>query len=216
MTAYLRKRWGINKQRENGDLHHAVDALVIACTTDALIQRVTRFSNYKETRFMRGEAAVLVDPATGEVLELDAAGEEKFPYPWKDFRHELEARLDPNDPSRLIADLRLPFYMEEDAPNVRPVFVSRMPKRKVTGAAHKETARSAAKEEGYVISKTPIENLKLDKNGEIAGYDEESRSSDRLLYEALREQLKSTAATERKPLPSRFTSRKRTAAPGRS
>ena len=26
ITAYVRKRWGIQKMRENGDLHHAVDA----------------------------------------------------------------------------------------------------------------------------------------------------------------------------------------------
>lgn len=214
VTAHLRKRWGINKQRENGDLHHAVDALVIACTTDALIQRVTRFSNYKETGFMRGEADPLFDPETGEVLEPDTVEDEKFPYPWRAFRHELEARLDPVNPSRLIADLRLPLYMEEDAPSVKPIFVSRMPKRKVTGAAHKETARSPAKEEGYVISKTPLEKLKLDKNGEIAGYDDESRLSDRLLYEALREQLKKHDGDGKKAFTEPFHKPRKDGSPG--
>ena len=37
ITSYLRKRWGITKVRANGDLHLAVDALVIACATDSFI-----------------------------------------------------------------------------------------------------------------------------------------------------------------------------------
>lgn len=189
VTSYLRKRWGINKVREDGDLHHAVDALVIACTTDALIQRVTRYSGWRESRYMREDPLVLTDPETGEVIEFQPrTADEKFPYPWPDFRRELEARLS-KDPSRVIADWRLPFYMKEEAPEVRPLFVSRMPKRKVTGAAHKDTIKSAkALDDGLAIVKRPLASLKLDKEGEIAGY--YKPESDRLLYEALKEQLR--------------------------
>lgn len=187
VTAYLRKCWGISKVRENGDIHHAVDALVIACTTDALIQRVTRYSASRETQYMRDEPNILVDPETGEVLEIGNALDEKFPYPWREFRHELEARLE-SEPSRFIADLRLPFYMEEDAPTPRPIFVSRMPRRKVTGAAHKDTVRSAREmDKGLTVSKYPLNRLKLDKDGEIEGY--YNPSSDILLYEALKRRL---------------------------
>lgn len=214
VTAELRKRWGINKRREDGDLHHAVDALVIACATDALIQRVTRYSYYKETRFMHDRPDILTDPETGEVLEMGRGAEEKFPEPWKNFRHEMEARLDRVNPAQLIADLRLPFYMEEGAPTVKPIFVSRMPKRKVTGAAHKATASRAAKEEGYAISKTPIEKLKIDKNGEIENYDDESRNSDRLLYEALREQLKKYGGDGKKAFAEPFHKPRRDGSPG--
>ena len=38
VTAYVRKRLGINKIRENGDLHHAVDAAVIACVTQGVVK----------------------------------------------------------------------------------------------------------------------------------------------------------------------------------
>lgn len=186
VTAYLRKRWGISKVREDGDLHHAVDALVIACTTDALIQRVTRYSGWRESRYMRDEPDVIIDPETGEVIEQTGA-DEKFPYPWQSFRKELEARLC-KDPSRTIADLRLPFYMEEGAPSVQPLFVSRMPRRKVSGAAHKDTVKSAkALDEGIIISKQPLSKLRLNKSGEIEGY--YKPESDRLLYEALKERL---------------------------
>ena len=182
VTSYMRKRWGITKIREDGDLHHAVDAVVIACTTDGMIQQVSRYAAFRECEYSQTEAgSVAVDPQTGEVLR-------QFPYPWPQFRKELEARLC-NDPSRVIAGLRLPFYMEEDAPEVRPLFVSRMPRRKVTGAAHKDTVKSAkAAEEGLAIVKRPLTALKLDKEGEIAGY--YMPQSDRLLYEALKARLR--------------------------
>lgn len=81
--------------------------------------------------------------------------------------------------------MNLPGY--DSMQVVRPIFVSRMPNRKVTGAAHKETIRSG-KMPGYSIVKTALTDLKLDKNGEIQNYFDPS--SDRLLYEALKEQLK--------------------------
>lgn len=180
ITAYMRKRWGITKIREDGDLHHAVDALVIACTTDGMIQQISRYVAFRECEYSQTEeGSVAVDPQTGEVLR-------KFPYPWPQFRKELEARLC-NDPSRVIADLRLPFYMEEDAPEVRPLLVSRKPRRKISGPVHEQTARSIKKvREGYSVTKCDLTSLKL-KNGEIEGYFR--KEDDRLLYEALKKRL---------------------------
>ena len=181
VTDYMRKRWGISKVREDGDRHHAVDAVVIACTTDALIQKVSRYESWHERHYMPTEnGSILVDPATGEIKQ-------EFPYPWAMFRKELEARLS-NDPPRAVADLKNPFYMDIDAPQVKPLFVSRMPTRKVTGAAHKDTVKSAkALEDGLAIVKKPLTALKLDKDGEIAGY--YNKASDTLLYGALKARL---------------------------
>lgn len=183
VTAYMRKRWGINKIREDGDLHHAVDALVIACTTQGMIQRVSKYYNWRECRYVNTEEGSLaVDPFTGEVID-------KFPYPWQIFRKELDARLSP-DPSRAIADLKLKFYMDDDAPTVRPLFVSRMPKRKVTGAAHEATVKSArAIDRGCAVIKKKLTGIELDANGEIKNYYKEARNSDPLLYNALKAQL---------------------------
>ena len=180
VTSYLRKRWGIAKLRANGDLHHAVDALVIACTTDGLIQAVTRYAKYRESRFMaEAEDRFLVDPDTGEVIK-------EFPYPWPLFRRELEARLS-SDPIRAMRDQHFPVWQEEEV-RIQPLFVSRMPRRKVTGAAHKETVKSGkALDEGLLIVKKPLTELKLDREGEIANY--YMPQSDRLLYEALRARL---------------------------
>ena len=206
VTGYMRKRWGISKVREDGDRHHAVDALIVACTTDALIQRVSRYEAWHESRYTTTEnGSMLIDPDTGEVVA-------EFPAPWPWFRKELEARLG-NEPSRLIADLKLPFYMDEDAPRVRPLFVSRMPTRKVTGAAHKDTVKSAkALDDGYSIVKRPLSSLKLDKYGEIAGY--YKPESDRLLYEALKKRLAAFGGTGAKAFETPFYKPKSDGSPG--
>ena len=206
VTDYMRKRWGIRKVREDGDRHHAVDAVVIACTTDGLIQRVSRYEKWHESHYMRTEnGSILVDPSTGEIRQ-------EFPYPWPCFRKELEARL-LNDPSRAIAQLKLPFYMDEDAPKVRPLFVSRMPMHKVTGAAHKDTVKSAkAVDEGLAIIKRPLTVLKLDKDGEIAGY--YKPESDKLLYEALKAQLRAHGGDGAKAFEKPFYKPKADGTPG--
>ncbi len=181
ITGYLRKRWGIQKVRANGDLHHAVDALVIACTTDAMINQISRHAKYRECKYYQFETQSIAVDEEGEVLQ-------QFPYPWAQFRHELTARLS-DDPTRVVLDLRLPFYIDPGEPiGLRPLFVSRMPKRKVGGAAHLDTVRSAKMlDQGYTVSKKPLTSLKLDKDGHIANYFD--RDSDRLLYEALRTRL---------------------------
>lgn len=48
VTSYIRKRWGISKIRENGDVHHAIDAVVIACVTRGMINRITEYSKRHE------------------------------------------------------------------------------------------------------------------------------------------------------------------------
>ncbi|MBQ9624695.1 MAG: type II CRISPR RNA-guided endonuclease Cas9, partial [Clostridia bacterium] len=169
ITAYMRKRWGINKVRANGDLHHAIDALVIACTTDGMIQKISRYSKYCENLYSpENDTTVLIDTLTGEVID-------KFPYPWESFRKELNARLSDN-PKEELEKLNLPLYSD----NIRSLFVSRMPRRKVTGEAHKETVKSPKLiNEGKLIKKTALTDLKLDKDDEIANY--YNKESDTLL-----------------------------------
>lgn len=120
----MRKRWGLAKLREDGDLHHALDAVVIACVTDGMIKRVSDYSKgYKDRYVAEGEA--VIDRLTGEVVH-------RFPLPWPEFRQELDMRLS-RDPEALRAQLYLPSYAEVE--ELEPIFVSRMPKRKVKGQA---------------------------------------------------------------------------------
>lgn len=206
VTSYMRKRWGITKVREDGDLHHAVDALVVACTTDGMIRQVSRYAALREGRYVQTDSgSMLVDPETGEIMK-------HFPYPWPDFRRELEARFCEN-PARAVREQHLAFYMDDEIPAPHPLFVSRMPRRKVTGSAHKDTVKSAkALDEGVVIVKRPLSALKLDKNGEIADYF--NPGSDRLLYEALKKQLQLFGGDGTKAFAEPFRKPKRDGTPG--
>ncbi|MCL1845268.1 MAG: type II CRISPR RNA-guided endonuclease Cas9 [Defluviitaleaceae bacterium] len=175
-TATLRKRWGLTKIREDGDLHHAVDAAVIACTTQKMINDLSRHYDHNETRFLNARR----DPR-GEK-------EERFPQPYPFFREELMARIAPTKTQLdiAIAQLSLLPYTQGEIANLQPIFVSRMPRRKVGGAAHKETIKGIT-ESGEQVKKVSLVSLKLDKDGEIAGY--YRPEDDVLLYDALREQL---------------------------
>jgi CRISPR-associated endonuclease Csn1 len=176
VTSMLRKRWGLNKIRENGDLHHALDAAVVACTTQGMINYLTCFNKNREN-FYCEKTGFEISKKTGEVLR------EKFPQPYKYFSDEVQARLSPTPKSAVE---RFGFYSPAELEQVKPVFVSRMPNRKVSGAAHKETIKGIG-DNNTQIKKVPLTSLKLDKNGEIDGY--YNPNDDRLLYNALKERL---------------------------
>lgn len=213
VTDYMRKRLGLRKNRADGDLHHAMDAAVVAVTTDRMIERISDYAKWRELR--RSDQGkhygTYKDPETGDFIskeDFDSKYALGFPPPWPKFRQELEARLTP-DPDAEIQALGLPHYDPEQV--VRPVFVSRMPSRKVSGAAHKETIRSG-KLPGCSVVKTALTDLKLDKNGEIKDYFDPS--SDRLLYEALRAQLKLFDGDGKKAFAQPFRKPKRDGTPG--
>jgi CRISPR-associated endonuclease Csn1 len=50
ITAFLRYMWGLNKDREENDLHHAVDALVTACSTNGHVYLVSNLSKEIERK----------------------------------------------------------------------------------------------------------------------------------------------------------------------
>lgn len=211
VTAYLRKRWGL-MQNEQGeriekdrsiDTHHAKDAVVVACCTDGMIQKISQ--SVKARELARAYGVSMIDYETGEIIdrnqytndEWDEKYGKRIPLPWPHFKTELDIRFG-DDPVKFLREhpheLNLLDYPEDwlDPQNrvVRPIFVSRMPNHKVTGQGHEETIRSPRhfEEEGFVIFKKDIKGLRLDKNGEIADY--YNPDSDRLLYEALKKQLR--------------------------
>lgn len=209
VTAYLRKRWGIQNifevKNRDIDTHHAIDAVVIACCTDGMIHRISRSVQAREMRYAKDTK--FVDSETGEIFErayfTKDEWDEKFGVkidpPWPCFLNELNVRLG-NDPlgflnahSDIACEIDYPEWMYQGRNKVvRPIFVSRMPNHKVTGAAHADTVRSPRyyKERGVVVTRTALVNLKLGKDGEIEGYCKDAKESDRLLYEALKRQLR--------------------------
>lgn len=99
LTAKLRGAWGFpDKKNRANDRHHALDAIVLACSTQGMVQRLANWNKYEARR--------------------QHPQERLFPpKPWPTFREDVQAALN-------------------------SLFVSRMPVRKVTGAAHEETIRS--------------------------------------------------------------------------
>ncbi|MCM1295354.1 MAG: type II CRISPR RNA-guided endonuclease Cas9 [Muribaculaceae bacterium] len=198
ITAYLRKFWGLTKVREDGDKHHALDAAVIACVTDGIIQKITKYNQIKERSGVWDRESRCYKFADGDgVLLKEDEYDDRNGYiakPYVGFRDELLLRLDKNPQYYVAAKLMLLQsldYSEGDIENLSPVFVSRMPNRKAHGAIHKETVRSARSlDRGVSASKTPLTSLKLTKDkSAIEGYDEKAKRDDKLLYEALYSRL---------------------------
>lgn len=188
VTAYVRKRLGIVKIRENGDLHHAVDAAVIAAVTQGVVNAVSKYSKRHELQYHVDSDGNCVDMVTGEIM--DDAFKEKhqikgFPEPWPHFRDELEARVSDNA-AEAIRNLKLPTYSPDE--DIKTPFVSRMVRHKTTGQAHEDTIRGVGGADSNIyIKKVALTELTLNKDHEIEGY--YNPSSDRLLYEALKTRL---------------------------
>lgn len=195
VTSHIRKRLGIEKIRANGDKHHAIDAAIIAITSQGMIQKITKFYQYKEARYVNNQGEY-VDTQTGEIITKEKYEELngiRFPEPWINFTKELEIRTECKTKERMIELLEAnKIYTYEDYDDVKPIFVSRMPRRKIKGEAHKDTVRGLKVEDGIIktITKTELKNLKLDKDGEIKGYPKKQKQDDRLLYEALQKKLR--------------------------
>jgi len=176
VVAYMRRLWGLEKHREEDDLHHALDAAVIATITDWQIQAITDYAKASENP---DYLPYYVDEYTGEVIENKI----RLPQPWPNFRKELLARLS-EDPAAEIAKLSLSSYAGFD--DVKPIMVSRMPQRKVSGPIHEETIRSVKKlgSEGKSVVKRPLLNLSKSDLDNLFDPD-----SNKVLYALIRERM---------------------------
>jgi len=185
-TAFLRARWGLVKNRGASDLHHALDACVIAAASRTLQKRVSDFSRRKElTQLPNG---TFVDAETGELLLPEAANAlgERFPQPWIQFRDEVVARLS-EDPRSAIPENH-PGYDEAARASLKPVLVSRAVKRRARGAIHEDTIRSTARHLGPNTSakRVRLESLKLTDLPDIVGFGDARNSG---LLATLKERL---------------------------
>ena len=165
LTNYLRVRWGLVKDRSESDLHHAVDALLVASITRSMIKQLSDASRRQElwASDKPKDVEELGDTRTNEVSSSPFQDNPRLqlPQPWENFSQQARK------------------YVESK------VFVSRMPIRKITGAAHQETIRSAKYlGEGYATVKTALADLSLSKLETM--HDKERNKS---LYEALKERL---------------------------
>ena len=193
-TATLRHYWGLNKNREESDKHHAQDAVVIACATNENIKKVSEYSRRKILHIN----TETIDKETGEIIDNKYNVDISIKEPWPKFREEVMARMEDPDVNGKLYSLKYGEfwnYDDIDIEQVKPIFVSRMPERKITGKAHKETMRSTKFiEKGYnftvvkknlkSITKQGIEDIVNKKEFEILYI------SDKKMYDDIYEKMK--------------------------
>lgn len=132
-TSILRHYWGLKKDREESDKHHAQDAVIIACATNKNIKKVSDYSRRKLLY------------KNDEVIDQKYNTDITIKEPWPKFREEVEARMeDADNNGQLYALVNGNFtnYDDVDITQIRPIFTSRMPERKITGRANEDTMRS--------------------------------------------------------------------------
>ena len=191
ITNLLRGFWGLRKVRAENDRHHALDAVVVACSTVTMQQKITRFVRYKEMNAFDGKT---IDKETGEVLHQKA----HFPQPWEFFAQEVMIRVfgkpdgkpefeEADTPEKLRALLAEKLSSRPEAVHeyVTPLFVSRAPNRKMSGQGHMETVKSAKRlDEGVSVLRVPLTQLKLKDLEKMVNREREPK-----LYEALKARL---------------------------
>ena len=201
-TAYLRKRWGLAKDRAEDVLHHAKDAAVVAAIDQKIVMQANLHAKHHEIKALLAATKTMeekTDKLTGEITdedEFDKAQQRKaailvlsskhFPQPWDNFGKEVMKRTLNTDIATLQNELRgLENYDDEFRLSVKPIFVSRMPRRKATAQAHKETIRSPrVKDNDQRTVRMPLNKIKRkDVENSVL------KESDKWLYDKLLEKL---------------------------
>lgn len=151
LTANLRGAWGFPDKNRRNDRHHAIDAIVLACSTQSMVQRLSNWNKFEARRKNPGERPIP-------------------PKPWDTFREDLMTNV----------------FGPKNGDGVRTggIFVSRMPVRKITGAAHEETIRSIRKSDGKIIQRVKLKDLNLSKLENLV-----DKQRNIKLYNVLKERL---------------------------
>lgn len=159
LTSLLRGRWSLNRllnneadQKNRDDhRHHAVDALVIACTTQALVQKISSESSFDHTGWQR----------------LPDIG-----LPWNNFRIEagefLNGMLVSYKGGKRLLSSKMNKYRHSKAHEGKPEKYQRTVA--VRGSLHEETLYGritiqgkGTKEETYVVRKALTSLIKIDQ-----------------------------------------------------
>ena len=179
-TAALRHFWGLSKDRNASDKHHAQDAVVIACATTANIKKVAEYSKYKSLYSKEDKYN------KNNVLK----------EPWTNFRQEVQARMEDYDNNGELYALKhgeFINYDDVDISIIKPIFVSRMPERKITGKTHKETMRSSKNiDKGFTLVKKDLKSITKSEIESIINNEayRELYFSDKKLYDDIYQKLK--------------------------
>ncbi|MBQ8476134.1 type II CRISPR RNA-guided endonuclease Cas9 [bacterium] len=105
LTAFLRNQWGLDKNRAENDKHHALDAIVLACSTQGMVKYLSTISAKREN------------------YDFINNSKPKFKTPWETFRQDVDEALSNIFVSRMLsakipggiheATYRSPKYINE-------------------------------------------------------------------------------------------------------
>lgn len=187
-TATLRHYWGLKKDRQESDKHHAQDAVIIACATN---QNIKRVSDYSRRKVLYSKE--FIDYETGKTIDTLYNENIMIKEPWKKFREEVEARMSDN-PVYALKYGEFYNYDDMDIEKIKPIFISRMPERKIGGKAHKDTMRSMKflkQGEDYTIVKKNLVAISKSEIEAIVGNEKFKKLylSDKNTYDAIYEEM---------------------------
>lgn len=204
-TAYLRKRWGLAKDRSEDVLHHAKDAAVVAAIDQKIIMQANLHAKRHEIKELLAAAKTMeekTDKLTGEIIDEDefnkaqrrknamlVLSSKHFPQPWDGFGKEVMKRTLNVDIKTLQNELRgLDNYDEEFRLSVKPIFVSREIRHKIRGEAHESTLRSSRNRNGQNLIRIPLTKLtpqRLENSLAKEEFDSQKNKNGSSLYEKL-------------------------------
>ncbi len=204
-TAYLRKRWGLAKDRVEDVLHHAKDAAVVAAIDQKIVMQANLYAKRHEIKALLAATKTMeekTDKLTGEITdedEFDKAQRRKaailvlsskhFPQPWDNFGKEVMKRTLNTDVATLQNELcGLDNYDEDFRLSIKPIFVSREIRHKIRGEAHESKLRSNRNRNGQNIIRIPLTELTLQRleNSLVKEeFDSQKNSNGSSLYEKL-------------------------------
>ena len=180
----------LTKDRGN-DLHHALDAAIIACTTQKLINNVENYYlNHEESDLMNNMTGVISDDI------------KKFPLPYGDFRKEVLARVYERNAGDLLDKLNLLNYYQKNplcARDVQPLVPTRHPNKYNKGAFYGETWLGY--KDGMIIKKVDVHKIKIPQgkkaNEYLISLIYDSKGGNHPIVDALVDWFNSTSEKER-------------------
>lgn len=129
LTSFLRYQWGIssieNKKDRIVHTHHAEDAIIVALSTEGMVNKLAQYYRDKET--------------------LPKNKAPKIPEPITNIRAEIASKLAIEKAETISAKDGREITLNR-------ILISRPPRASVTGAAHKETIQSPSDYKGRGVS----------------------------------------------------------------
>lgn len=149
-TATIRRLLGIKKDREESHRHHAIDAIVVALAKPLTIRKITTYLKHAK--------------------EIRQAKDVKLPQLWNNFRNDINARVYADSKEEIHENLNRDLY-SDILNNIQPMFVSRMPRRKLRGKTNEDTIYSPRLlKENKLLVRKPISEIEIKKDEQVNKY----------------------------------------------